>query len=243
MSDKKKKKEKKRKVGRPRKHHLQTFPKPDMDQAILDALDIRAADGDDEGTRANVWLRQLAEIQYVTSQKFISVEQLHKDPKFKHLSLRIMHKWSSDYHWVDKRREYFERLKVQLERKIGNALVRAQYRQLRDLDELSEQMKSMLRANQVEPKSFEGLTQALLRVEEFRRAERVRLAGDVVNETMGNEGGGGGVSKVVPDLSDDEARHVATEIMKLRQRKIREKLAAKNSVPDEELDEDGEAVE
>jgi len=251
MTDKKKKKEKKRKVGRPRKqHYARKFPVPDVDEAIIKALDmdsLETAEINGEGKgKGNVWLRKLAELQYVTSQKFVTLEQLNRDEKFKHLSQGTLQFWSIQDQWVEKRKEYFERLKVKLEQKIGNALVQAHYRQLRDLDEISEQMKNMLRRNVVAPKSFEGLVQALLHVEEFRRSERLRLAGDVVNNTVGGEGGGGSANQITPDLSDDEARHIATEIMKLRQRKIREKLSVENKVADEDPDlvEDyGETVE
>lgn len=188
-------------------------------------------------TTRNNWLKQLAEVQFVTSQEFISVDELAKQPKFNHLKPSTLHHWSAVDRWVEKRREYFDRLKFQLEQKIGTSLVRAQYEQLRDMDELAEDMKKKLRRGKIPVRSFEGLVKALLGVEEFRRADRIRLASAMVPESLDGEVIPS--NQVVPDLSDEEARKLATEIMRLRQKKVREKL--RESEPTDS--DDGETLE
>lgn len=176
----------------------------------------------------NYWLRQLAEVQYVTSQEFISISELANDPKFRHLTQAILARWSALDGWVEKRQEYFARLKAQLEQKIGNSLVRAQYAQLRDMDVLADDIKQRLRAGNIPVRSFEGLVKALLGVEEFRKTDRIRLASAMINEPLVGEAAPS--SQVVPDLSDEEARQVATEIMRLRQKKVRAKLNEDNNM-------------
>lgn len=182
----------------------------------------------------NNWLKQLAEVQYITSQEFITVPELAQDPKFKHLKVSTLHNWCAEDRWIDKRQEYFARLKKQLEQKIGTALVRAQYEQLAEMDELAEDIKDKLRNGSIPVKSFEGLVKALLGVEEFRRADRIRLASDMVPESLGGESLA--ENQIVPDLSDEEARKLATEIMKLRQQKIRSKLKTEDNDGGETVD-------
>jgi hypothetical protein len=182
----------------------------------------------------NKWLRQLAEVQFVTSQEFISLAELAKDPKFKHLKPTTLTHWSAEDCWFAKRQEYFERLKKQLEQKIGTALVRAQYDQLAEMDALAEDIKNKLRKGTIPVRSFEGLVKALLGVEEFRRADRIRLAADIIPESLDSQPLA--ENQIVPDLSDEEARKLATEIMKLRQQKIRGKLST-------EGDDGGETVD
>jgi len=240
VEEKKKIKKHKKKLKRKR---MAAYPPPPMLQepvtsvygakTYVSTTTIEEADNVKYRERNN-WLRQLAEVQYTTSQEFITVQELAKDPKFKNLKETTLLRWCAEDRWIDKRQEYFERLKEQLEQKIGTALVRAQYEQLAEMDELASEIKNKLRNNAVSPRSYEGLVKALLGVEEFRRADRIRLAGDMVPASLGGEETP--VDQVVPDLSDDEARKLATEIMKLRQQKIRAKLTEGDNTGGETLD-------
>ena len=230
--------EEKKKVGRPKskkvkRKRMALYPPPPMlkepvmsvygAKSYVSTATIEEAPKEEvTHSQRNKWLRQLAEVQFITSQDFISLPELAKDPKFSHLKPSTLGTWCAEDRWVDKRQDYFKRLKKQLEQKIGTALVRAQYEQLAEMDALAEDIKTKLREGTIPVRSFEGLVKALLGVEEFRRADRIRLASDMVPESLGGESLS--ENQIVPDLSDDEARKLATEIMKLRQQKIRDKL-------------------
>jgi len=242
--------EEKKKVGRPKskkvkRKRMALYPPPPMlpepvmsvygaKTYVSTATIVEAPKEEVAYTKRNNWLRQLAEVQFITSQEFITLPELAKDPKFKHLHPGTLGNWCAEDLWIDKRKEYFARLKKQLEQKIGTALVRAQYEQLAEMDELAEDIKDKLRNGTIPVRSFEGLVKALLGVEEFRRADRIRLAGDMVPESLGGESLA--ENQIVPDLSEEEARKLATEIMKLRQQKIRSKLKTEDNDGGETVD-------
>lgn len=237
---------KRKKIGRPRKVRRKRkalYPPPsELPEPVISVfgvknqvstVSIEQATLEEVPEQGNNWLRQLAEVRYVTSQEFISVAELHKDPQFSHLSSQTLARWCAVDEWVDKRQKYFDAIKGQLEHRIGNALVRAQYEQMQELDAIAKDMKEKIRSGKVPPKSYEGMVKALLSLEQFRKVGRVQLADGLATSVVP---GDQMTQPVSPELTTEEARGLAVEIMKMRQKKVRENLRESASGAEVETD-------
>jgi hypothetical protein len=133
---------------------------------------------------SNKSLRSLAKIKYVTSQIGISLADLSKTYPFDRIPLSTLTKWSRTDGWVDERERYRASLETKVLEKLGQAHVQAISSQLKSADEMSEKVFLMLDALGTESvNSYEGLLNALMRLEKFRFDARKEIA-DIMKNAL-----------------------------------------------------------
>lgn len=125
----------------------------------------------------NKSLRSLAKIKYVTSQTGISLNDLSKVYPFDKVAFSTLTKWSKVDNWVEERENYRIALETKVLEKLGQAHVQAITKQLKNADAISEKVFLMLEdMGTTTVNSYEGLLNALMRLEKFRFDARKEIA-------------------------------------------------------------------
>lgn len=121
-------------------------------------------------------LRFAARLAYVTSLTSISVQKLSETPPFDRISYGELHRWSAEDKWASERDKYRRKIEKKLLNKLSTEHLESIVKQLKNADKLSETMHTMLKDNFIAPKSFEGMVNALMKLEEFRFSTREKVA-------------------------------------------------------------------
>jgi hypothetical protein len=169
-----------------------------------------------EDSISTAWLRQLAGIQYSTSQAGITVPEMSRMPPFDHVSIRTLEGWCAYDHWEDKRKEYFARLRDQIEQRLAASVVETRVQHLQRIDSIAEAIIADIESKEVGYKSREGMITALVKLLEVGDRMREKVAARIAPKLDC-----AGVLTLTAELSEDEARAAAKLIMKTRREKLR----------------------
>lgn len=136
---------------------------------------------------ANSSLRSLAKIKYVTSQSGITLMQLSKEYPFDKLAYTTLHNWSKADNWVEARKQYKASLEEKVFQKLGQSHAQAITDQLEGLDNISDNMYRMLteELGVAQVNSYEGMVNALVKLENFRFAARKEIA-EIIKGIVGD---------------------------------------------------------
>lgn len=173
-------------------------------------------------------LRSLAKMTYVTSQQGISLADLSQIYPFNRVHISTLSKWSTSDNWVEERERYRTSLENKIFQKLEKSHVQAISEQLKGLDDIASNMHKILNPlrgfSEVGPNSYEGMVNALVRLEKFRFEARKEIA-DRVKETLIEAQDKEGISSKdgveVPKIqhSKEDIRRAAIAIIKARRNK------------------------
>lgn len=168
-----------------------------------------------EESEGNEWLRRLAEVSYVTSQKAITVNTLWDRYPYKNkVSFRTMQDWCREDGWVEQREQYYRGLEEQIKRKMASAQVQSSMRLLKYLDSMFGNIIKKLDENEVEPGTYEGMVGAALKVSKTIDEIRSKVSSELVPDRTASPED---MSKnVIPVLTEDEARKAALAVIQSR---------------------------
>lgn len=186
------------------------------------------------------YVRAQAGVIFMVDPNMPTVDDIAQDPQFSDVSVTTLRKWMHADRWQEKRREFREGINAGVRKRIGNELIQQQIRMLKDCDVLYNQNMDFLTGQSgVEvpaPKSYESLLRAhttfIKTISEMGR----EVIDVVVPPVVPQEGVTDEVSKVMPELSNEEARVAALAVVQQRRQ-----LRSRN--PQLEDDSDGETVE
>lgn len=176
---------------------------------------------DDHPRRAYLALRYSAAVDYVTSVKDISIRELWTWPKYQHLALETLHRWSTEDNWWERRLKFMKEVQAEAEAKLHGGLVKARVQQMRRMEEIAQSMEDDILGQRVSPKSKEGMASALVRVLDSAEQLRDKISDQVQPSYVGQNQRDGGVTA---EVSEEEARAAATAIMAQRRERIRAQL-------------------
>ena len=192
---------------------------------------------DGEILRGQTWLKQLAEVIYVTDKMGISLDDLAADPRFQGTISRMqIGRWAAEGLWVDKRRQFFDGLTATLKKRMGSALVQQQLRQMQSVEKIAADMEGQLSRSFLPVKSYESFANTYLNVLTYLDNARRAIAAEVMPGPGDHEHPalrGGPV-----EVTDQEAYAAATAILELRK-----KAAQAAAEKPEEKKPDGPPVE
>lgn len=121
-------------------------------------------------------LRFAAKLAYVTSLTSVSIKRLSETPPFDRVSFGELHRWSSEDKWVVEREKYRRKIEKKLLNRLSTEHLDSIVEQLKNADDLAKTMHTMLKNDCVVPKSFEGMVNALMKLEDFRFSTREKVA-------------------------------------------------------------------
>lgn len=113
-----------------------------------------------KGAKHSDRIRTAAMAVYVMDMDGATVEDLHKDPRFKGIQLDTLRRWSTEDKWMALRKEALEKVREKLAKELTFRLSENIMREVNDLIELREIAWGHLRT--AEPKSWEGVAKAFL---------------------------------------------------------------------------------
>lgn len=166
-----------------------------------------------------LWLRRLAEVQYVTSREGITIEEMAKDELYRGCTQMTLQRWSCEDCWVEKRQKYYEGISQKIQAKIGQGMMREQLRALKEIQTLGAEILTKLRDKQVRVGTYEGLVTAYLKLLDYEGEMQKKVSKEVVHEREG--GVRTDTVKVAATLSEAEARVAVDTILKMRREQIR----------------------
>lgn len=170
-----------------------------------------------------LWLRRLAETQYVTNREGLTIVEMAKDPLYKDLSHNTMNRWSTEDRWVEKRQKFYDGISQRIQSKIGQGMMREQLFALKELQSLGADILEKLRDKQVRVGSYEGLVTAYLKLLDYETELQKQVSKEVVHESNG--GVRTDTVRVAASLSEEEARVAVDTILRHRREQLRKKTA------------------
>ena len=179
-----------------------------------------------------LWLRRLAEVQYVTSREGITIDEMGRDPLYTDVSRITMQRWSCEDCWVEKRQKYYAGISQKIQAKIGQGMMREQLRALKEIQGLGAEILGKLRDKQVRVGTYEGLVTAYLKILDYENEMQKKVSKEVVHERDG--GVRTDTVKVAASLSEVEARVAVDTILKMRREQIRAATVAPEAGKKEE---------
>lgn len=173
--------------------------------------------------------RRAAAVVYITDVvHYCTIEQLAKMPMFEHLSLGVYKRWAKLDRWSEQRKRFETMLNDRAEREMANKLLRERRAELEKAHALYQDMIGTLsnKKTRPEPKSFEGMVGAFVKLGQYIEALRVVTLDNMdLFKTTPVEGEGEQqevVRKIHPDLSPEEMRAAASAILEARRARHRE---------------------
>jgi len=128
--------------------------------------------------------------------------------------------WSTKDNWVQEREKYKAKLEQKILSKLGESHVKAITKQLEDVDRVSEKAYDIIFSGVVEPNSFEGMVNALIRLEKFRFEARKDVAIRLAEEIKGGVREDG-METPKPTYSKTAVRKAAMELIKSEQAELK----------------------
>lgn len=123
--------------------------------------------------------RMEAMLLYVTTLENITIQSLHKDPRFKKIPIQTFHRWAADDGWVAQRKAFFANLYQGLEKRLANTLTTSLYKEVQHLMKVRDLTFDALTEKdddgnlKLKAKTFEGAAKVLMetnkRLDEIRR--------------------------------------------------------------------------
>lgn len=171
--------------------------KPITDKTILDAIGVSlkkkpteqsiVMDLDLDAVSTSQGIRFAAKMAYVTSLRGISFQKMTEIPLFSKLHVSQLSKWSVEDGWVVEREKYRTKLEKKILAKLSAEHIDSIVNQLKDADDLAAKMNLILREGSVAPRSFEGMVNALMKLEEFRFNSREKIAALLASQIQERE--------------------------------------------------------
>jgi hypothetical protein len=170
-------------------------------------------------------LRLEAMATYISDVEGCSIAEVHKHPKFKHISWKTFQSWAQEDEWADKRKRQLQKVKNKIAREIGRKLTDNLYREVCDLYELKDMTASMLKGGEVKARSFEGVAKVMMDINR-RLSELAQMVNDKVIDEAGNlvEAKERPNQAAIPTSTVDpkEAREIANLLLERRRAEIRQ---------------------
>lgn len=176
---------------------------------------------DESDGKGKVWLRRLAELRYITNEDGISIKQLALLPEFSgKVSEAILSRWSYADDWVQKRSDFFNKIKEQIEERLGSVLVKERSEQLKELKKVSDLALEKIVRGEAKPISLEQMINAYTKLNLGIDELRTKLSKDIIPENLG----GGIAQPLKPVLDESEAMELARRLITMRTEKMRSKM-------------------
>lgn len=118
-------------------------------------------------------LRLEAELHYLTLGESLAL--MRQRPQFQKVPLRTLEKWSRDSGWVEKRRDFLDKLRAEAISDARGELVARREKLWTQLDEILEKTMARLSDQALKARSFEGLVNATIELLRFRMDLRESL--------------------------------------------------------------------
>ena len=136
-----------------------------------------------EKAAANRALRIQACALYVSDMHGASIEDIHKLPQFKGVSLSALKTWAKMDDWAGHRARAYEALKERLTKETTSRLTDRLYHETKELLAMSETASSLLKEGKTMPRSWEGVATAKLKIDERLSHIALMMAQGVVDDT------------------------------------------------------------
>lgn len=184
----------------------------------------------------NITLRIEAQAVYLQDMHGCTVDDVHRDARFKHISISTFRQWSNQDDWIGKRKVAYKNLEKRLTEETQARLTEYLYHEIQDLQKMRSKAKELLHGTEASPavkaQSWEGVAKVLLLTEE-RIASIAKLAADGIVDDIGKmqrgtgkQLGPGAATPTVPYDSKQLTR-IATAIMQEERAILRAGLQAK----------------
>ena len=173
--------------------------------------------------RHSEMIRREAGIVFVTDPHGVSIQELVQDPRFAHIPTKTLAYWCNEDKWVERRQAVFERWRKDVEERLGSEMAKSRIAEIRELHNVRKLALQKLYSVATPVKSWEGVAKTLLEI----NARLEELASSVGREMLPAGGGGGlapGEANMRSDLSVEEVRAAAREVLRLRRATIRSAL-------------------
>jgi len=118
------------------------------------------------------WLRYAAATEFITDLRGMTLREMAAIPPFNEVSIDCLRQWATADKWVSRRKKFFSDIQKAAEKKIHGSLVQARVKQLRALEMIDEKLQKQIMDGKVQPRSEEGLINALVRVISFCKSLR-----------------------------------------------------------------------
>jgi hypothetical protein len=163
-------------------------------------------------------LRAEAGMTYVSHPTGVSIEELHKDPRFAVVALRTMERWSQLDKWVEKRVSFIEEWKAEARKRLAGQLAQARLDELDTLHEIVFSGMQKIREDLVAPKSYEGLMRATVEALKYKDELRQRIGETVIEDAAKDAAG---LPKELPkDMSEEAAAAAARAALIARRQPV-----------------------
>ena len=177
---------------------------------------VKITTGREREIGQNAWLRRLAGLKYITSQKPMSLKQLYEDPEFRYkVTYQSLQNWCQEDRWIEQRKQYYDNITEAIKQQISSRQIKSRVEQLKALDEIATRMHEKIVTDAADPGTYEGMVGAYLKAEILRENIRDKILKEVIPDSLlgglGSEDG-----KIVPQLTEEEAREAALAIIKKR---------------------------
>lgn len=189
------------------------------------------------------WVRRMAAQNYVGDPEGRSIRWWYEnDPMCQIVTMDTMNRWAAVDGWVERRRQFLDKLNRRAESRMANAVFRARLEDLKKREQLmrlAEQRLNPQSPEQALPSnSFEALLNAYTRlgteVDEMREKLADVVTPGVLAATETAEESPSQRARVRPQLDEQEARAAAATILSLRRQKHRAALRAAEAAAEEE---------
>lgn len=172
------------------------------------------------------WLRFSAGLYYTTDFQGTTVEKMAKHPIYGAVKLTTLRTWCAEDRWVTRRSQNLERWREAIERKIASEIVKARQDQLERLRAIFDKTAKKLEDDVVEPKSYEGLMQALVKLASLMDEWNEKLGRAIIPDMPIATPTEASIAapQTKPQLTDAEARESAKVIMSMRRQRLRESI-------------------
>lgn len=165
--------------------------------------------------------RLFAGTLFVQAWHGCTVSDLAVHPALKDVPLKTLHFWSTADRWADRRKVYIRSISDDVEKKMARAQVSARLVQLEGLQELHGEALNKLRV--AEPKSYEGVLQAIVSLSKQIEALRATILSEVQSSVVPKEQAeavqdedGVPSGMELDELTDDEAHEAAMAVLAQR---------------------------
>jgi len=176
------------------------------------------------------YLRYAAGVYYTTDLHGCSLTDMTKHPIYGVIPYGTLEYWSKQDEWVKRREANREQWRKKIEAAVGNKLAQARVKQLESLERVYQKVLEKLESDAVAAGTYEGLTNALLRIAEVMDEWRSKLAMEIWPSMAeaSAEGSQGQALMLRAKLSREEARAAATLIIQKRREQLKAEQEAKS---------------
>lgn len=129
--------------------------------------------------------RETARLYYISNPNKPTILEMSRHELFNDVSIRTLEQWSKDDSWVQGRQETNERVRSLIEAEIGTHLAKARINQLGLMQDIYEDAIDKIK--ELEPTSYEGTLNALVKLAAFLDDQRERLGDQLVPKSFDSE--------------------------------------------------------